>query len=74
MCHVMQILWENYLYLKLEKYTFDMPEVEFLGMIVGNGQICIDPKKVAIITEWLVSRIVKEAQSFMGSATSTSTL
>ena len=51
-----------------------MPEVEFLGMIVGNGQICIDPKKVAIITEWLVSRIVKEAQSFMGSATSTSTL
>lgn len=51
-----------------------MPEVEFLGMIVGNGQICIDSKKVAIITEWLVSRIVKKAQSFMGSATSTSTL
>ena len=39
-------------------------EVDFLGLVVGNGQICIDPKKVTTITEWPVSKIVKEVQSF----------
>lgn len=63
---VMQILRENHLYLKIEKCTFDAPEVEFLGLIVGNGQIRMDPKKVAAITEWPVPKTVKEVQSFNG--------
>ena len=62
----MQILRENHLYLKIEKCTFDAPEVEFLGLIVGNGQIRMDPKKVAAITEWPVPKTVKEVQSFNG--------
>ena len=62
----MQILCENHLYLKIEKCTFNVPEVEFLGLIVGNRQICMDPKKVAAITEWPVPKTVKEVQSFNG--------
>ena len=54
--HIMQMLHKNHLYLKIEKCTFDIPEVEFLGLIVGNGQIHMDPKKVATITEWPVPK------------------
>ena len=46
-----QVLHENHLYLKIEKCIFDILEVEFLGLIVGNGQVCMNPKKVATITE-----------------------
>ena len=64
--HIMQILHKNHLYLKIKKCTFDAPEVEFLGLIVGNEQIHMDPKKVAAITEWPVPKTVKEVQSFNG--------
>ena len=60
MCCVMQVLYENHLYLKIKKCIFDAPEVEFLGLIMGNGQIHMDPKKVAIIIEWPVPKIVKD--------------
>jgi hypothetical protein len=49
---VIQQLWENQLYLKPEKCKFDQTEIEYLGVIVGNGQVRMDPIKVAGIAEW----------------------
>ena len=62
--HILQLLHENHLYLKFKKCIFNIPKVEFLGLIVSNGQICMDLKKVAAITEWLVPKIVKYVQFF----------
>ena len=36
---VLQILRENKLYLKPEKCTFEASEVEYLGVIIGNGTV-----------------------------------
>src|SRR6266852_9363731 len=43
---VLQILQENKLYLKAAKCEFKKSEVEFLRVIIGNGQVQMDPKKV----------------------------
>jgi hypothetical protein len=49
---VIQRLRENKLYLKPEKCEFDQTEVEYLGVIIGNGQVRMDPVKVTGIAEW----------------------
>ena len=38
------------LFLKPEKCQFHQREIEYLGMIVGNGQVRMDPVKVQGIT------------------------
>jgi hypothetical protein len=38
---VLQILWENKLYLKPEKCEFEKGEIEFLRVIIRNGQVRI---------------------------------
>ena len=46
---VLQVLRQNRLYLQYEKYTFAQNTIEYLGFIIGNGEICMDPKKVKAI-------------------------
>ena len=41
-------------------------EVEFLGMIVGCGCICMDPAKLSAITTWPPLKTVKAVRSFLG--------
>jgi hypothetical protein len=55
---VLQILADNDLFLKPEKCHFHKREVEYLGVIVGNGHVKMDPIKVKGIIEWLVPRTV----------------
>ncbi|TFY80223.1 hypothetical protein EWM64_g3787 [Hericium alpestre] len=63
---VLKILRENHLMLKPTKCTFEAPEVDYLGLIVGNGQVRMDPKKVEAITEWPVPTNKKGIQQFLG--------
>ena len=49
---VLQILEENHLYLKPEKCTFESNYVDYLGIIVGNGTVRMDPKKVEAVKNW----------------------
>ena len=46
---VLQVLRQNRLYLQYEKYTFAQNTIKYLGFIVGNGEIRMDPKKVKAI-------------------------
>ena len=46
---VLQILRQNQLYLRYEKCTFAQNTIKYLGFIIGNGEICMDPKKVEAI-------------------------
>jgi hypothetical protein len=47
-------LKEHDLYLKLEKCEFAKEEIEYLGVIVGQNKIRMDPEKLKGIADWPV--------------------
>ena len=66
--HVLQRMTELDLHLKLEKCQFNVPEVEYLGMIVKPGQLAMDPVKLDGIAAWPTPVKVKDIRSFLGFA------
>jgi hypothetical protein len=65
---VLQKLRDNELYAKFSKCEFWIGEVPFLGHIISNGGILVDPAKVKEIMEWRVPTTVTEIRSFLGLA------
>ena len=65
---VLQILREHKLTCKPEKCEFKTVETEYLGHIIAQGVVKMDPAKVAGVTEWPVPRSKIELQSFLGFA------
>jgi Reverse transcriptase (RNA-dependent DNA polymerase)/RNase H-like domain found in reverse transcriptase len=63
---VLQRLRDNDLYLKPEKCTFWTKEVEYLGMIISENQLQMDPVKLKGIAEWPAPANVKNVRSFLG--------
>ena len=63
---VLQRLREHELFVKLEKCTFCTTSVEYLGFIITNRGISMDPKRTSTIAEWPVPETIKEIQSFLG--------
>ena len=57
---VLEHLQKHKLFLKLEKCFFDKAEVEYLGMIIKEGHVGIDPVKLAAIQEWKPPSSIKE--------------
>jgi reverse transcriptase-like protein len=64
--HVLNILLKHDLYLKLEKCSFYKKEVEYLGVIVGNGKVEMDPTKVQALTDWPQPTMLKQLCLFLG--------
>jgi hypothetical protein len=56
------------LYAKFSKCDFWLKEVPFLGHIITDGGISIDPAKVSDVLKWEPPRTVKEIRSFLGLA------
>jgi len=50
----------------VEKCIFKKPKVEYLGLILSEGHVEMDPVKVAGVQDWLTPRNVTEVQSFIG--------
>jgi hypothetical protein len=65
---VLQKLRDNQLYAKYSKCEFWLDEVPFLGHIISNGGISVDPAKVREIVGWKKPSSVAEIQSFLGLA------
>ena len=65
---VLETLRKERLYAKLSKCEFWLREVSFLGHIVSEEGIQVDPKKVEVIIEWKPPRNVTEVRSFLGLA------
>jgi hypothetical protein len=63
---VLQKLRDNQLYAKFSKCEFWIGEVPFLGHIISNGGISVDPAKVKEIMEWRVPTTVTEVWSLLG--------
>jgi hypothetical protein len=61
-------LREHGLALKLSKSIFDAPRMDFLGMIIGQGKIEMDPSKLTAIRDWKPPASVKGIRSFLGFA------
>ena len=65
---VLQTLRENKLFEKLSKCDFWLKEVSFLGHIVSDEGIRVDPVKIKAIMNWKPPRNVTEVRSFLGLA------
>ena len=59
-------LQENDLFLKPEKCQFEQKQIEFLGVVLENGTIQMDPTKVRGVVEWPPPRCVRDVRAFLG--------
>ena len=65
---VLQRLLENSLFVKAEKCEFHASSVSFLGYIVAQDSLQMDPAKVSAVTSWPVPETRKQLQCFLGFA------
>jgi hypothetical protein len=63
---VMERLRKNKLFLKPEKCDFEKRKIEYLGVIISEGQVEMDPVKVAGVADWPTPSTKKELQQFLG--------
>ena len=54
------------LFLKAKKCSFHKKKVEYLGMIIRQGKVEMDPVKVEGIAKWPTPATVKDVCSFLG--------
>jgi len=62
---VLKKLQENDVFVNLDKCTFKVKEVDYLGIIISENQIKIDLAKLEGIRDWLTPTTVKQVQSFL---------
>ena len=65
---LLEVLRKQKLYGKLEKCSFLMQEVGFLGFIIGKDGVKVDPSKVEAIKSWPTPTSVTQVRSFHGLA------
>jgi hypothetical protein len=63
---VLTCLQEMDLYLKPSKCYFEIKKIEFLGMILENGTVTMDPVKVRGVCEWKEPRSPHDICKFLG--------
>jgi hypothetical protein len=65
---VLTRLRDHQLYTKFSKCEFWLKTVPFLGHVLSESGILIDPTKVQEVTNWKVPTTVHEVRSFLGLA------
>jgi len=63
---VLNRLEEHDLFLKPEKCTFEAPEIEYLGLVIGGGKVRMDHVKVQGVDGWQRPKTLTELQGWMG--------
>jgi hypothetical protein len=63
---VLQRLQDHDLYLKPEKCEFEKQEIEYLGMIIRPGEVCMDPGKVSAVRDWPTPTTLRDVRAFIG--------
>ncbi|XP_023806908.1 uncharacterized protein LOC105356774 isoform X2 [Oryzias latipes] len=69
--HVRKVLLrllQNQLYVKAEKCEFHVTTTSFLGLVISEGRVKMDPKKVQAVLEWPKPENRKQLQRFLGFA------
>ena len=65
---ILRRMEENDLNIKPEKCVWKTREIDFLGLVIGSGEIKMQEKKVAEVLEWPRPKTVKDVQRFLGLA------
>ena len=65
---VLEKLREHKLYAKFSKCEFWLKKVSFLGHVISEGGIAVDPGKVKDVLDWKPPQNVSEIRSFLGLA------
>ena len=63
---VLEILRANKLYIKPEKCEIEREKIEYLGVVVSEWRVEMDPIKTEALTSWPTLKKLKELQSFLG--------
>ena len=63
---VLARLRDNDLFLKPTKCEFNKTKIEYLGMIIEEGKISMDPGKLKGIRDWPSPTTVKQTRGFLG--------
>ena len=61
----LHFLREHQLYAKLSKSDFYRDRIQYLGHIISEEGILVDPEKIEAIMNWLTQRNVTNVRSFM---------
>ena len=64
----MQKLLDHNLAVNLAKSEFHVQEINFLGHLLGNDTLHMEPGKIEAIQKWEVPTRKKEVQAFLGLA------
>jgi hypothetical protein len=63
---VLQILALHQLYAKMSKCVFATSEVEYLRHIISGEELKTDPKKIAVMVDWPITKSLKALRGFLG--------
>ena len=63
---VLEILAEHKLFLCLEKCEFHQKQIEYLGLVISENKVAMDPVKVAGVHEWPILKNQTDMQAFVG--------
>ena len=63
---MLENLRKHNLYLKLEKCTFKQRRIKFLGVILQDGTVQMDPAKIKGVADWSTPQNVTDMHSFLG--------
>ena len=62
---VLQCLLNLNLFLRPEKCSFNKTEVKYLGLIISEGKLRMDPVKLTAVKQWPRPKTVKDIQKFL---------
>jgi len=63
---VLEILAEHKLFLHPEKCEFHWQQIEYLGLVISENKVTMDPVKVAEVREWPILENRTDVQAFVG--------
>jgi len=63
---VLEILTEHKLFLRPEKCEFHRKQIEYLGLVISENKVAMDPVKVAGVREWPIPENQTDVQAFIG--------
>ena len=63
---VLQVLQEHKLFLRPEKCEFCKERIEYLGLVIVENEVSMDPVKVVGVREWPTPENKTDVQAFLG--------
>ncbi|KAI3808947.1 hypothetical protein L1987_24910 [Smallanthus sonchifolius] len=70
-CHlreILEVLQREKIYAKFSKCAFWLREIQFLGHVINEKGITVDPSKIVAVKDWSSSKMPSEIRSFLGLA------